>query len=337
VMVDGEMESDSGRIKATSLGDEYSVPVTYTGSLGGSMVVEGQDSTLEIVSTEQGSYGSRLSFVNAVGTSNMALSNHWTFLRETISGGNDLKLYFGLDDNPAGETPIVEFLDDGGINLFSGPLLNVGNATIADITLSGTFTATNSTMSVSNTTAQIANLGTGDLADAGVIRMPNAGVVGWEASPAGTDVTLTVDSSEVLVLAGASGVTLPADAIDDSEVSDTITVGTGGAVKVFTEAHAANHTLTDSECYGSVYYVTAAATLTLPAVAAGMNITVITTAAVAVSVDANASDLINLDGTALDDGDKITSGSTAGEVAVLTYRDATGWFAVTDGWTDTGP
>lgn len=41
-----------------------------------------------------------------------------------------------------------------------------------------------------------------DPADAGVLRLGNAEVVGWEASPAGTDVTLTVNTSEVLVLAG---------------------------------------------------------------------------------------------------------------------------------------
>lgn len=41
-----------------------------------------------------------------------------------------------------------------------------------------------------------------DTADAGVIRLGNAEVIGWEASPAGTDVTLSVDTSEVLNLAG---------------------------------------------------------------------------------------------------------------------------------------
>jgi hypothetical protein len=57
---------------------------------------------------------------------------------------------------------------------------------------------------------------------------------------------------------------------------------------------------------------------------------------VAVSIDPNASDLIYLDGVALDDGDKITNLSTAGDIAVLTYYDATGWHASTNGWTDGG-
>jgi hypothetical protein len=105
---------------------------------------------------------------------------------------------------------------------------------------------------------------------------------------------------------------------------------------VFTEAHATSHTLSAAECYGGVYYVTGAATLTLPAVAAGMQIAVYTEGAVAVSIDPNASDKIFLDGTALDDGDKITNLSTSGDVAVLTYRSADGWFASTNSWTDGG-
>jgi hypothetical protein len=38
-----------------------------------------------------------------------------------------------------------------------------------------------------------------DPADAGEIRLPNAGIIAWEASPAGTDVTQTVNSSEQFV------------------------------------------------------------------------------------------------------------------------------------------
>jgi hypothetical protein len=42
-----------------------------------------------------------------------------------------------------------------------------------------------------------------DPADAGVLRLENAAVIGWEASPAGTDVTLTVNSSEQFVFSAA--------------------------------------------------------------------------------------------------------------------------------------
>lgn len=106
-----------------------------------------------------------------------------------------------------------------------------------------------------------------------------------------------------------------------------------------TKSTATNYTIgttNANELYGGVIYVTGAATITIPAVAAGANFTVITVGAVAVSVDPNASDLIYLDGTALDDGDKATNTSTTGDIIVFTYYDATGWFATSNGWTDGG-
>jgi hypothetical protein len=113
--------------------------------------------------------------------------------------------------------------------------------------------------------------------------------------------------------------------------------GTVALAEIVVKSTAANYTIgtTDPrELYGGVIYVTAAATLTIPAVAAGASFTVITIGAVAVSVDPNAADLIYLDGVALSDGDKITNTSTAGDIAVLTYYDATGWVAITNSWTD---
>ena len=103
-----------------------------------------------------------------------------------------------------------------------------------------------------------------------------------------------------------------------------------------TATYAGNQTLSAVECQGYIIYVTGAATITLPAVAAGMSVTIITIGAVAVSVDPNASDKLWLDGTALDDGDKATNLSTAGDIAVLTYYSADGWHASTNAWTDGG-
>ncbi len=88
------------------------------------------------------------------------------------------------------------------------------------------------------------------------------------------------------------------------------------------------------EAYGGIIYVTGACTVTIPAVAAGMNFTVITIGAIAVSVDPNASDLLILDGTTLDDGDKATNTSTTGDIAVFTYYDATGFYVTSNSWTD---
>jgi len=124
-----------------------------------------------------------------------------------------------------------------------------------------------------------------------------------------------------------------------------VSVGSATSQGVITAGHAvivkvtgASYTVgtTDvRELYGGIIYVTSAATITVPAVAVGANFTVITIGAIAVSVDPNASDLIYLNGTALSDGDKITNASLAGDMAVFTYYDGTGWAAQTNsGWTD---
>lgn len=117
--------------------------------------------------------------------------------------------------------------------------------------------------------------------------------------------------------------------------------GTAATVGIYTEAHAASHTLSvdagTKEGYGSVHYVTAASvTLTLPAVATGASYTIICNTANTVIVDANGADLIILDGTSLDDGDSIDSPGAAGDLVTLTYYDGTGWFAVSNSWTDGG-
>jgi hypothetical protein len=97
--------------------------------------------------------------------------------------------------------------------------------------------------------------------------------------------------------------------------------------------YASNQTLTAAECTHGVCYVTGAATITLPAIAEGMCVAIIVIGAVEVSVDPNGNDKIWLDGAALGDGKKITSKSTAGDIAVLTYYSADGWHASTNGWT----
>ncbi len=50
---------------------------------------------------------------------------------------------------------------------------------------------------VTNITSPVVISGAGDPADAGVLRLGNAELIGWEASPTGADVTLAVDASEI--------------------------------------------------------------------------------------------------------------------------------------------
>ena len=115
---------------------------------------------------------------------------------------------------------------------------------------------------------------------------------------------------------------------------------TTGSVKALTPVvdaaadFAAN--FTGANLYGGTFICDTTGTIQLPAVAAGMNFTIITKGAIAVSADTNASDLMMLDGTLLDDGDKATNTSTAGDIIVFQYMDATGWVATSNGWTDGG-
>jgi hypothetical protein len=127
--------------------------------------------------------------------------------------------------------------------------------------------------------------------------------------------------------------------ITAAQVSALPAASAAVGAKITSKITAGNYTVGTTsalELKGGVIYVTGAATITIPAVADGDSFTVVTVGAVAVSIDPNASDLIVLDGVALDDGDKITNLSTAGDIAVLTYYDATGWHASTNGWTDGG-
>jgi len=115
--------------------------------------------------------------------------------------------------------------------------------------------------------------------------------------------------------------------------------GTIALTRILTAIKSAAYTVgTDNaqEAYGGVIYVDTAATITLPAAVAGMSVTVVTVGAIAVSVDPNASDKLYLDGTALADGNKATNLSTAGDIIVLTYYSADGWYASSNGWTDGG-
>ncbi|EFK95508.1 secreted protein [sediment metagenome] len=114
---------------------------------------------------------------------------------------------------------------------------------------------------------------------------------------------------------------------------------THAGIKIQTHTITTDSTLAAALCYGGVFYVTEAQTITLPAIASGMSLTFITVGAVAVSIDVNASDKMILDGTALADGDKATNTSTTGDMIVFTYYSADGWYAASgsndgDLWTD---
>ena len=148
----------------------------------------------------------------------------------------------------------LEFLDtglyiDGGSN---GVLIISSDGTLelqsADWDISTTGVITNASMSADQISAAALNIGANKLtignsymeigtdpADAGTIRLPNAGTIYFEASVAGTDVqALSVDSSEVVQIgaAGASGVTITPAVTMSSTMSATDGTFSGNIIAV---------------------------------------------------------------------------------------------------------
>jgi len=91
----------------------------------------------------------------------------------------------------------------------------------------------------------------------------------------------------------------------------------------------------DNEPYRGQVFITGTMTLTLPAVAVGMNFCVTAIGAVTVTIDPNANDGIRLNGsTRATDGNYIISGGAAGETICLIGDSAAGWTAIGDStWT----
>ena len=98
----------------------------------------------------------------------------------------------------------------------------------------------------------------------------------------------------------------------------------------------ANATLTASQCLGQIVRVTATATITLPPVVIGSKVTILSTTAAAIHVDPNAADRLILDGVTLDDGDKASSASGAGNQITLFGDSVAGWTSIgtIGSWTD---
>lgn len=115
------------------------------------------------------------------------------------------------------------------------------------------------------------------------------------------------------------------------ELTSVYGVNVLGANKFFT--FAANDTLTVEEVSGTMILVTAAAELELPDIGTaagdapqGSIFCVYVSAAVAVSLDPDASDSITMDGSEDTNGDKITSASAIADNVCL-------WASHSDGWT----
>jgi len=96
--------------------------------------------------------------------------------------------------------------------------------------------------------------------------------------------------------------------------------------KVILVADSETGNVAAANMYGHIHRVTGAYTLTLPTGAIGMNATFRATTASTFSVKAGASDNFILTGTALDNGNKITSVGNAGDTVSIYWDD------VVDAW-----
>lgn len=131
-------------------------------------------------------------------------------------------------------------------------------------------------------------------------------------------VTSTLTRAGVIELATA------AESLAFADAARAVAPATNGLSN--TVRHSGSEAVTAAQMHGQAHIVTGAATLTLPAVAAGLNATFVTIGTIAVSVKAGATDKITLNNTALDDGDKITNASTANDtIQIMANAAGTDW------------
>lgn len=169
-----------------------------------------------------------------------------------------------------------------------------------------------------------------------------AGVWGQSGGAAGTDTENTW--TELQTFSGGIAVddiAIDLNATESNLLWDTGVSFTTHAKQTVTKSTATTYTVgtTDPlEAYGGIIYVTSAATVTAPAIAAGMSFMVVSIGDIAVSLDVNSADTMTLDGTALSAGDKATNSSKSGDTIACSYMGANSLFCwsktATGKWTD---
>lgn len=138
----------------------------------------------------------------------------------------------------------------------------------------------------------------------------------------GVDLSTTIDPGEIGSFTGINTTNILSVVTDPS---NGVTLHTGSGT--LTRAQMSN---------GHLNLVNAAATLTMLATDADTNFEQITIGAVAVSIKAETNDRLILDGVALDDADKITNASAAGDSARIRFDSSAGAIASTNGYSDGG-
>ena len=97
-------------------------------------------------------------------------------------------------------------------------------------------------------------------------------------------------------------------------------------------------TVADTDCYGSVHYLTGAITMTLPAAVEGMHITFVSTDATVKAINPDGTDQFILNGTALTAGNEVDSPGAAGDNITFHASAANEWTSLgsVGTWVDGG-
>lgn len=173
------------------------------------------------------------------------------------------------------------------------------DVTITAEDATGSITLDNTTFEVenANATQRLLKLVVGTDAAATLTVEGTAGVVNQD---------VTSDASPTFTAVNKVAITAPA-----TSATLTIVDGTtlGNAKSVVT--HSGSEAITAAQMYGSEHILTAVGTLTLPALAVGMNAVFTATTAAVMTIDSNGADQLILGGTALTAGYSIDSDGSA--------------------------
>ena len=174
------------------------------------------------------------------------------------------------------------------------------------------------------------------------VTLPDAAVT-IPANPIGG--TLGATTNVIPKASGTGTATLAASGISEDgtvvqltalNLATTGTISGGTLAPVIGDADDFDNNFTTVNMYGGTYIVNAAGTVVLPAVAAGMNFTIVLEGANATIIDPDGTgtaDTIYMNGLAAASDENITS-STSGAMCVFQYRAANTWMATCNGFVE---
>lgn len=324
--------------------------LTYTGSVTQAFLVTGSISCTASAATSATFYfyeGGDTLVTGSTITRNVPITDEGAIGVQgivTLAQNEYVELWCETDDGDditaqTGNLALIA-LDDVQASLAFSSLTAATNTTAAMVV------GTGASLAASGSGTIVATSTTGNAATVTTI----TGLAPDTATTQATQASITTAANLVTVGAlnagsitsGFTSIDVGAGAITTTgAVSATNFVATGvtSQIPIFTEAHATGHILTDTECYGSVYYVTGAATeIQLPNIVAGMSLTIIADAAITLQIAPDTGDTIRLDGADLTASNELDSSGTIGDICVLTYHSANKWYATTGGgtWVDGG-